>query len=92
MLKLVEDNITNYKSDEEATAPTNERLARFYQFLEKNDYQKFFVWVDFENPTLMTDFYSAPQFYEAGKFEFNPQITLYQSNAPILASQFLYLN
>ena len=35
MLKLVEENITNYKPDEEATAPTNERLARFYQFLEK---------------------------------------------------------
>ena len=67
MLKQLETNVNNYKPEEEGTAPTNERLAKFYQFLEKQDYQKFFVWVDFENPTLESDFYSAPLFYEAGK-------------------------
>jgi hypothetical protein len=66
MLKYLDD-IMNYKPDEEATAPTNERLARFYAFLEKQDYQKFFVWVDFENPELCSDYYKAPLFYEAGK-------------------------
>ena len=45
MLKLIEDNVNNYKPEgEESTAPTNERLAKFYQFLEKEDYQKFFVY------------------------------------------------
>ena len=67
MLKLIEVNVNNYKPEEEGTTPTNERLAKFYQFLEKQDYQKFFVWVDFENPTLESDFYMAPLFYEAGK-------------------------
>ena len=69
MLKHLDD-LMNYKPDEEATAPTNERLSRFYQFLEKQDYSKFFVWVDFENPELLTDFYKAPLFYEAGKYNF----------------------
>lgn len=34
MLKYLDD-IMNYKADEEATAPTNERLVKFYSFLEK---------------------------------------------------------
>ena len=70
MLKYLED-LMNYNPEEEATAPTNERLSRFYHFLEKPDYSKFFVWVDFENPELLTDFYKAPLFYEAGKLNLN---------------------
>ena len=70
MLNLIEVNVNNYKPEEEGTTPTNERLAKFYQFLEKQDYQKFFVWVDFEKPTLESDFYMAPLFYEAGKVNF----------------------
>lgn len=44
MVKFLDD-LMNYKANEEATAPTNTRLAQFYNFLEKSDYSKFFVWV-----------------------------------------------
>ena len=67
MVKFL-DELMNYKADEEATAPTNERLAQFYHFLEKPDYTKFFVWVEFENPELRWSFERAPLFYEAGKY------------------------
>ena len=60
-------DLMNYNPEEERTAPTNERLAQFYAFLEKSDYTKFFVWVDFEDKTLRWSFERAPQFYEAGK-------------------------
>ena len=66
MLKFLDD-IPNYKADEEATAPTNERLSQFYAFLEKPDYTKFFVWIEFENPELRWSFERAPYYYEAGK-------------------------
>ena len=75
MLKYLDD-IMNYKADEEATAPTNERLAKFYSFLEKQDYQKFFVWVDFDNPSLMCDYDKAPLFYEAGKLPLSVNLNL----------------
>ena len=41
------EGLMNYKPEEEATAPTNDRLSQFYAFLEKPDYTKFFVWCDF---------------------------------------------
>ena len=66
MLKFLDD-IPNYKAEEEATAPTNERLSQFYAFLEKADYTKFFVWIEFENPELRWSFERCPYFYEAGK-------------------------
>ena len=70
MLKFL-DEIMNYKAEEEATAPTNERLSQFYAFLEKTDYDKFFVWVDFDNGQLRWSFERAPHFYEAGKCRYN---------------------
>ena len=73
MLKFLDD-IPNYKADEEATAPTNERLSQFYAFLEKTDYTKFFVWIEFENPELRWSFERAPYYYEAGKFTVSPLI------------------
>ena len=66
MLKYLDD-IPNYKADEEATAPTNERLSQFYAFLEKPDYTKFFVWIEFDNPELRWSFERCPLYYEAGK-------------------------
>ena len=66
MVKFLDD-LMNYKADEEATAPTNTRLVQFYNFLEKSDYSKFFVWVEFENPELRWSFERAPHFYESGK-------------------------
>jgi len=59
--------IMNYKPEEPGCAPTNDRLIRFYHFLEKPDYQKFFVWVDFEEDVLQSNYDRAPLFYEAGK-------------------------
>ncbi len=47
MLQNVE-KITNYSADEESMAPTNERLSQFHAFLEKTEYSKFFVWIDFD--------------------------------------------
>lgn len=47
MLQNVE-KITNYSAEEEAMAPTNERLSQFHAFLEKTEYSKFFVWIDFD--------------------------------------------
>ena len=61
-------DLMNYNAEEERTAPTNERLSQFGAFLDKTDYQKFFVWVDFEDKTLRWSFERAPVFYEAGKF------------------------
>ena len=61
------DNIMNYKADDPLTAPTNERLQQFSFFLEKDDYHKFFVWVDFETMELRWDFTNAPKFYDRGK-------------------------
>ena len=66
MLKFLDD-IPNYKADEEATAPTNVRLSQFFAFLEKTDYTRFFVWIEFENPELRWSTDRAPLFYEAGK-------------------------
>ena len=66
MLKFLDD-IPNYKAEEEATAPTNERLSQFCAFLDKSDYTKFFVWVEFENPELRWSFERCPLYYEAGK-------------------------
>ena len=66
MLKNVEE-IVNYNAAEEATAPTQERLSQFHLFLEKTDYDKFFVWVEFENPELRWSFERAPYYYEASK-------------------------
>ena len=66
MLKFLSE-IVNYKADEPATAPTNERLSQFMAFLEKPDYTKFFVWVDFNEGDLRWSFERCPQFYEAGK-------------------------
>ena len=48
--------LTNYRADEPETAPTNERLSQFYAFLERSDYSRFFVWVDFDNPELRWSF------------------------------------
>ena len=73
MLKYVEE-IMNYKADEESTAPTNERLSQFHAFLEKTDYDKFFVWVEFENPELRWSFERAPHYYEASKCLLNSNI------------------
>jgi len=64
MLKFL-DEIMNYKAEEEATAPTNERLSQFVAFLDKPDYSKFFVWVDFNEHYLRWSFERCPQFYEA---------------------------
>ena len=62
--------LTNYRADEPGTAPTNERLSQFYAFLEKPDYSKFFVWVDFDAPELRWSFERTPHYYEACKFPF----------------------
>ena len=62
--------LTNYRADEPGTVPTNERLSQFYAFLEKPDYSKFFVWVDFDAPELRWSFERTPQYYEACKFPF----------------------
>lgn len=64
MLKFLDD-IMNYKAEEEATAPTNERLEQFYHFLERPDNTRFFVWVQFDNPELRFSFDRAPHFYES---------------------------
>ena len=67
MLKFLDD-VPNYKADEPSTAPTNERLSQFYAFLEKANYTKFFVWIEFKNPELRWSYERCPYFYEAGKF------------------------
>ena len=66
MVKHLE-NIMNWKGEDPRMAPTNERLQQFSYFLDKEEYSKFFVWVDFETMELRWDFYSAPKFYERGK-------------------------
>ena len=66
MLETVGE-LMNYKADEEATAPTQERLSQFRNFLDKSDYAQFFVWVDPHNPELRWSTDRAPVFYEAGK-------------------------
>ena len=60
--------LTNYRADEPETAPTNERLSQFFAFLERSDYSRFFVWVDFDNPELRWSFERAPHYYEASKY------------------------
>ena len=80
------DNIMNYKSEDPNHAPTNERLQQFSYFLDKDDYNKFFVWVDFDTSELRWDFYNAPKFYERGKkrpfTRFKPLNALLLINAP----------
>ena len=66
MLRYLDD-LTNYSATEEATAPTQESLGQFMAFLDKKDYTKFFVWIEFEQPALRWSFECCPQFYEAGK-------------------------
>jgi hypothetical protein len=56
--------IMAYKPEESSCEATNERLEQFSFFLDKEEYNKFFVWVDFESGELQMDFYSAPKFYE----------------------------
>ena len=66
MCKFVED-LVNF----DATAPTcslnNDRLQPYYNFLERADYTRFFVWCDFETGELTYSYERAPQFYESGK-------------------------
>ena len=68
MLSFLEE-LQNYREDNELTAPTNARLRPFYQFLEKSDYARFFVWVCFESGELTYSYERAPQFYEASKYK-----------------------
>lgn len=67
MLETVGE-LQNFNREEEGTAPTNERLSQFANFLDKPDYRQFFVWVDPHGPELRWSTDRAPFFYEAGKF------------------------
>ena len=69
-----------YKPEEPSCEATNERLEQFSFFLDKEEYNKFFVWVDFESSELQMDFYSAPKFYERGKC----RTRIFDSNRPLL--------
>ena len=69
-----------YKPEEPSCEATNERLEQFSFFLDKEEYNKFFVWVDFESGELQMDFYSAPKFYERGKC----RTRIFESNRPLL--------
>ena len=69
-----------YKPEEPSCEATNERLEQFSFFLYKEEYNKFFVWVDFESGELQMDFYSAPKFYERGKC----RTRIFDSNRPLL--------
>lgn len=69
-----------YKPEEPSCEATNERLEQFSFFLDKEEYNKFFVWVDFESGELQMDFYSAPKFYERGKC----RTRIFDSNRPLL--------
>ena len=69
-----------YKPEEPSCEATNERLEQFSFFLDREEYNKFFVWVDFESGELQMDFYSAPKFYERGKC----RTRIFDSNRPLL--------
>ena len=71
-----------YKPEEPSCEATNERLEQFSFFLDKEEYNKFFVWVDFETGELRLDFYSAPKFYERGKC----RTRIFDSNRPLLGA------
>ena len=69
MCKFVED-LVNFDATAPTCSLTNDRLQPYYNFLERADYTRFFVWCDFETGELTYSYERAPQFYESGKQTF----------------------
>ena len=42
---------------------SNDKLVKFHDFLEDNNYIKFFIWIEFGSEDLQWSFDKAPRFY-----------------------------
>jgi len=61
MIKHCDENLDSFN---EAEMLTPAKLGAFHDFLQDKQYKKIYMWIDINSGEFLTDFDSAPKFYE----------------------------